>query len=94
MSGRNFTKTVLYCALLYCAVLYCVVLYCTVLYCTVLYCTVLYCTILLPWQGPAVPDGGHVIHTGLVAVGQLLEAHFRLPVDRVAALGLNLHISL
>ena len=43
---------------------------------------------------PDVPDDGHVVHTGLVTVSQLLEAHLRLPVHRVAALGLNLPLSL
>ena len=48
----------------------------------------------LPRARPAVPDDGHVVHAGLVAVCQLLEAHLRLPVHRVAALGLNLPLSL
>lgn len=48
----------------------------------------------LPRARPAVPDDGHVVHAGLVAVCQLLEAHLRLPVHRVTALGLNLPLSL
>ena len=46
----------------------------------------------LPREGPTVPDvpdDGHVVHTGLVTVSQLLEAHLRLAVHRVAALGLH-----
>ena len=42
---------------------------------------------------PDVPDDGHVVHTGLVTVSQLLEAHLWLPVDRIAALGLDSHLS-
>ena len=38
---------------------------------------------------PDVPDDGHVVHAGLVAVRQLLEAHLGLAVDWVAALGLH-----
>ena len=50
----------------------------------------------LPREGPTVPDvpdDGHVVHAGLVAVSQLLEAHLWLSVDRVAALGRHSQIS-
>ena len=44
-------------------------------------------------QGVSSYDG-HVVHTGLVAVGQLFEADLSLSVHWVPALGLNFTLSI
>ena len=43
---------------------------------------------------PVAPDHGHVVHTALVAVGELLEADLRLSVHRVLALSRHTGLSI
>ena len=57
----------------------------------IIYVSTLTCSFSLPML---TPDDRHVVHTRLVAVGQLLEAHLGLAVHGVLGPGLHLPLPL